>query len=246
MIDSSLLVIAAFLSSVLTAVLGLGGGMLLISIMSVFLPPVAVVPVHGVVQFASNASRGAFSPKGIKRDILWPFLIGCLIGTLVGSQVVLKVPTEFLPIPLGLFILLMTWLPQIKKQLWFPGKFLSLGFVQAFLTLFVGATGPLNLPFLMRAGLTRDQLVVTAAALMTIVHLVKIITLGLLGFAFGPHLPLMALMIAAVISGSYAGTKLRHKIPEELFRKGFKLLITLLAIRMILKPLLLRWSVAFS
>ena len=207
--DSFLLVVAAFLSSSLTTVLGLGGGMLLISIMSVFLPPAAIVPVHGVVQFASNASRGAFSAKDIRRDILWPFLIGCLIGTLAGSRVVLKVPTEFLPMPLGTFILTMTWLPQINKKLWFPDRFLSLGFVQAFLTLFVGASGPLNMPFLIRAGLSRDQLLVTGAAFMTIVHLVKIITFGLLGFAFGPYLFLMLLMILAVISGSYAGTRFR-------------------------------------
>jgi uncharacterized membrane protein YfcA len=131
----------------------------------------------------------------------------------------------------------MTWLPQIKKKLWFPGRFLSLGFVQAFLTLFVGATGPLNMPFLIRAGLSRDQLVVTGAAFMTIVHLVKIITFGLLGFAFGPYLFLMLLMILAVISGSYAGTRLRHKVPEQLFLMTFKLLITVLAIRMIIKAL---------
>ena len=235
--DSLFLVVAAFLSSSLTAVLGLGGGMLLISIMSVFLPPAAIVPVHGVVQFASNASRGAFSAKDIRRDTLWPFLVGCLIGTLAGSRVVLKVPPEVLPLPLGVFILTMTWLPQIKKKLWFPGRFLSLGFVQAFLTLFVGATGPLNMPFLIRAGLSRDQLVVTGAAFMTIVHLVKIITFGLLGFAFGPYLFLMLLMILAVISGSYAGTRLRHKVPEQLFLMTFKLLITVLAIRMIIKAL---------
>ena len=235
--DSLLLVIAAFLSSSLTAVLGLGGGMLLISVMSVFLPAAAIVPVHGVVQFASNASRGAFSPQEIRRDILWPFLIGCLIGALAGSRIVLRVPTELLPLPLGVFILTMTWLPQIKKNLWFPGRFLSLGFVQAFLTLFVGATGPLNMPFLIRAGLSRDQLVVTGAAFMTIVHLVKIITFGLLGFAFGPYLALMLLMIIAVISGSYVGTRLRHKVPEQLFLLAFKLLITLLAMRMIIRAL---------
>ncbi len=233
--DNVLLVVAAFLSSTLTAVLGLGGGMLLISIMSVFLPPVAVVPVHGMVQFASNASRGAFSPKDIRRKILWPFLAGCLLGTLAGSQLVFKVPADLLPVPLGLFILIMTWLPQIKKKLWFPGRFLSLGFVQAFLTLFVGATGPLNMPFLIRAGLSRDQLVATGAAFMTIVHLVKIVTFGLLGFAFAPYLFLMLMMVVAVISGSYAGTRLRHKVPEQLFLKVFKLLITLLALRMIIK-----------
>ncbi len=237
MIDNSLLIIAAFLSSSLTAVLGLGGGMLLIAIMPLFLPPAAVVPIHGVVQFASNASRGAFSTHTIRRDLLWPFLLGCLLGSLAGSQIVLKVPSRFLPIPLGLFILCMTWLPQIKKRLWFPGKFLSLGFVQAFLTLFVGATGPLNLPFLMRADLKKDQLVATSAAFMTIVHLLKIITFGLLGFAFGPYLLLMVMMILAVVSGSFAGTKFRHKVPEELFRKDFKVLLTLLALRMIAKPL---------
>ena len=235
--DNLLLVIAAFLSSSLTAVLGLGGGRLLLSVMSVFLPAAAIVPVHGVGPVASNASRGAFSPQEIRRDILWPFLVGCLIGTLAGSRIVLNVPTDLLPLPLGIFILTMTWLPQIKQNLWFPGRFLSLGFVQAFLTLFVGATGPLNMPFLIRAGLSRDQLVVTGAAFMTIVHLVKIITFGLLGFAFGPYLGLMLTMILAVISGSYVGTRLRHKVPEQLFLMAFKLLITLLAMRMIIKAL---------
>jgi len=238
MTEQLLLVFAAFFSSSLTAVLGLGGGMLLISVMSVFLPPAAIVPVHGVVQFASNASRGAFSPREIRRDILWPFLAGCLIGAMAGSRLVLKVPSEFLLLPLGVFILVMTWMPQIKTRLWFPGRFWSLGFVQAFLTLFVGATGPLNMPFLLRAGLTRDQLVVTAAAFMTVVHLVKIVTFGLLGFAFGPYALLMLLMVVAVISGSWAGTRLRHKVPEQLFVRVFKGLISLLALRMILRALL--------
>ena len=79
---------------------------------------------------------------------------------------------------------------------------------------------------------------VTAAAFMTIVHLIKIVTFGLLGFAFGPYLPLMTLMTLAVISGSYAGTRLRHRVPEQLFLKAFKLLITLLAMRMIIRALL--------
>lgn len=42
-------------------------------------------------------------------------------------------------------------------------------------------------------------------------------------------------MVVAVVTGSYAGTKLRQKIPEQLFLVAFKVLITLLAIRMIIK-----------
>ena len=56
-----ILAVAAFLTATVSGVIGFGGGMLLIAIMPMFLPPLAVVPVHGVVQLASNASRMAFS-----------------------------------------------------------------------------------------------------------------------------------------------------------------------------------------
>ena len=131
----------------------------------------------------------------------------------------------------------MTWLPQWKKRFRLPGRFFGLGFVQAVLTLFVGATGPLNMPILLREGLSKDQIVVTASALMTIVHLAKILTFGVLGFAFGSYLTLMMGMVGAVIAGSYVGTKLRARVSEELFKNVFKILITALALRMIIKAL---------
>ncbi|SHI49080.1 Uncharacterized membrane protein YfcA [Malonomonas rubra DSM 5091] len=235
---TAFLITAAFFSSTLTAVLGVGGGMLLISVMAVALPPAAIVPVHGVAQLASNASRGIFALKEISWQIVWPFLCGCVLGSLLGSDLFIRFPSEFLPVPLGTFILIMTWWPQWKQKFRLPGRFFGLGFVQAVLTLFVGATGPLNMPILLREGLSKDQIVVTASALMTIVHLAKIITFGFIGFAFSSYLPLMAGMVVAVIAGSFAGTKLRAKVPEERFKKLFKLLITVLALRMIIRALL--------
>ena len=226
------------MSSTLTAVLGVGGGMLLISVMTVAMPPAAIVPIHGVAQLASNASRGIFALKEISWRIVWPFLCGCLLGSLIGSNLLIRFPSEFLPIPLGIFILVMTWLPQWKKNFRLPGRFFSLGLVQAVLTLFVGATGPLNMPILLREGLSKDRIVVTASALMTIVHLVKILTFGILGFAFSNYLPLMTGMVIAVIAGSFVGTKLRARVPEQLFKNIFKWLLTILALRMIFRALL--------
>lgn len=235
--DTAFLIVAAFFSSTLTAVLGAGGGMLLISVMAISMPPAAIVPVHGVAQLASNVSRGLFALKDISWQIFRPFLIGCLLGSVVGSNLLIRFPSHFLPIPLGIFILLLTWLPQIKQKFWLPGRFFSLGLVQAILTLFVGATGPLNMPFLLREGLSKDQLVVTGSAMMTLVHLIKILTFGFLGFTFSAYLPLMIGMVVAVVAGSFAGTKLRVYVPEMLFKKIFKLLITFLALRMIIKAL---------
>ncbi len=232
------LIFMAFISATLTAVIGLGGGMLLLAVMPVSLPSLAVVPVHGVVQLSSNASRSLFGGREVAWALLPPFVVGVAIGGLLGSRVVLAVPPDYLPIPLGCFILLMTWLPKLKEQFKLPGKFVSLGIAQGLLTLFVGATGPLNMPVLLRHGLSGGQAVATHALLMTIVHAVKVLTFGLLGFAFTAYLPLMIGMIVAVTAGSWVGTKLRNRVPEELLKQVLKWLITLFAVKMLLPALL--------
>lgn len=229
------LLVMAFLSSTLTAAVGLGGGMLLLAVMPVVLPPVAVVPLHGVVQLSSNASRSLFGSREVVWSILPAFVFGVILGGVSGSQLVQAIPAQYLPIPLGLFILLLTWLPNLKEQLRLPGKFIGLGLAQGLLALLLGATGPLNMPVLLRQGYTGGQVISTHALLMTIVHLMKVVAFGLLGFAFAEHLSLMGGMIMAVTAGSFVGTKLRNRLPELLLKCILKGLVTLFALRMIVQ-----------
>ncbi len=228
-----LLVLVAFFTSTLTAIVGLGGGLLLLAVMVVVLPPIAVIPVHGMVQLCSNLTRAWFGRTELICGLLIPFASGVALGGICGLPVLQSFPAAILPIPLGLFILLLTWLPQTPATLKLPGKFFTLGLVNGFITLFVGATGPLNMPVLLRHGLTGNQAVATMAALMTIVHLVKIAIFGLLGFAFASYLPLIAGMVLSVTAGSWFGTRIRRRAPGELLRWVIKLLLTMLALRMI-------------
>ncbi|NIO16546.1 MAG: TSUP family transporter [Deltaproteobacteria bacterium] len=236
--DILALIIVSFLSSTLTAIIGMGGGTLLISFMPLFLPPAALVPVHGVVQLASNASRALFGFRDIAWHVFMPFAAGALVGMAAGSRFVVRLPSRYILLALACFILLVTWLPRTWFDRPLPGKFLTLGVAQGFLTLIVGATGPLNPPFLLREGLKRDTIVVTQAVMMTALHAMKVVTFGLLGFLFNPYIVLMGGMVVAVSLGSYAGTRLRERLPEEFFRKLFKAVITLLALRMILSVLM--------
>lgn len=229
--------LAAFLSSAFTAVLGVGGGMLLIALMSVVMAPALVIPLHGVAQLASNVSRGWFGWREICWPLVWRFVVGGVMGALLGSQLLIRFPVIYLPIPIGVFILLMTWVPYIKQRLWLPGGFISLGCVQAILTLFVGASGPLNMPFLLRKNLRRDALVVTASALMTVVHLTKLVTFMSLGFDFSANGRLIVVLVVSVSVGSYLGTLWRHRLPEALFRLLLKWMLTVLAVRMIIVAL---------
>ncbi len=238
--SSAFLIIAAFFSSALTAVLGVGGGVLLISLMPGLLPIAAVVPVHGVVQLASNATRVAFGKRHAQWRLVAIYASGAALGAAVGSRVVVTVPLTALPVVLGLFILLVTWVPrrwltQRAGRARWVGRFATVGAVQTFISLFVGAAGPLITPVLLREGLSRDRIVVTHGAMMSVLHALKIMTFGLLGFAFAPYLPLMVGMVASVSAGSWVGTHLRPKIPEELFRRLLKVALTLLALRLILR-----------
>ena len=56
-----------------------------------------------------------------------------------------------------------------------------------------------------------------------------------LGFAVGPYLRLILGMMLSVTLGSYVGTRLRHRVPEQLFRRILRIVLTLLALRMILR-----------
>jgi uncharacterized membrane protein YfcA len=45
-------------------------------------------------------------------------------------------------------------------------------------------------------------------------------------------------MVAAGILGSWVGTRLRHRVPQRDFQRWFRILVTLLAARMIALPFL--------
>ena len=118
-----------------------------------------------------------------------------------------------------------------------PGHFAIFGALQTFLALFVGVAGPLSGAFLANTGLPKDRLVITHGTVMTVTHLCKILVFGFVGFSFAPYLPLIAGMIGAAALGSWCGTRLRDRVSENLFRKVFRIVISLLCLRMIVDAL---------
>jgi hypothetical protein len=49
--------VTAFFTAILSAVAGMAGGMTLLAVMLLFLPPLAAIPLHGAIQLAANSSR---------------------------------------------------------------------------------------------------------------------------------------------------------------------------------------------
>ena len=59
--------LAALVGSTITAVAGLGGGILLLSVLLQFLDPLEAIPVHAVIQLASNSFRAFI----LRHDVDW-------------------------------------------------------------------------------------------------------------------------------------------------------------------------------
>lgn len=224
---------ASFTGSFITASLGLGGGVLMLAVLALFISPAVLIPVHGAVQLGSNAGRTMLMWREVMRHLLPAFLLGSILGAAVGGQLVVTLPTALLQFILALFILYAVWSPKFSASQ--PGQktFFGVGAVAALATMFVGATGPLIAPFIAAAGTDRRQVVATHAIMMTAQHGLKLIAFGVLGFSFTLYLPLLAGLLAFGFAGTYAGKIMLHRLPERAFRIGLKTVLTLIALRLL-------------
>lgn len=234
MIIELLLGVLSFFTSFIAGVIGFGGGMLLIAVLPIFLAPNVVIPIHGITQIASNSSRVVFSFSHVKWSLLPKFLIGSVIGTLLFGFLLFNVPADYVPVAIGLYIILNLW---VSKFSMFVSKFESyylIGLVQTGLGLIVGATGPLSLSVLAKEMKSKDQIIATSSMFMTISHLAKVpVYLAITPFLKGSIL-LITSMVVGSIAGSFFATKLRLKANDEKLILAIKVLLSTLAIKMLL------------
>lgn len=227
------LVALSLFTSALSAGAGIGGGLVLLSAMASFLPPAVLIPTHGVVQLGSNAGRAALMRHHINRRILVPFVLGSVLGIVLGAKLFVALPAPVLKAVLGLFILAVVWLPKLKASHIPNRAFTLVGVVGSFCTMFVGATGPFVASFISPNRLDRHGVVATHAACMMVQHTLKVVAFGFLGFAFLPWLPLLAAMIGAGFLGTLLGRRLLDRLPHHIFAVAFKVILTVLALRLL-------------
>ena len=230
-----ILVAVAFLTATLSGILGMGGGVLLLSVMAIYFSPAVLIPFHGTVQLASNVSRLAVGWRAITWPILLPMLAGCGAGALAGSAAAISLPETGFQFAMGLFILVVTWAPQRKRPIRFPGKFFWVGAVSTALSFVVGATGVLTAPFFLNEGLTRESIVATRAGGQMATHLLKVGVFSALGFHLAEYWALVLGMVIAAALGSALGKVLLGRLSERVFLILFRGLITVLAGRMLVK-----------
>ncbi len=228
------LLATSFVASLLTAAMGLGGGLLMLAVMAGGLPAAALIPVHGVVQLGSNVGRAVLFRHHARRNIFVWFALGAAVGVSIGASVAVSLPRPTLQIAVAVFILFSTWAPKLGSRPVPEKGFLAVGAATAFISMFVGATGPFLAPFLTPERLgDRRATIGTLSTCMSLKHGLKVAAFAVTGFAYLPWLPLAAAMIATGFLGSLAGRAVVVRLPERAFRVAFRVFLTALALRIL-------------
>lgn len=234
MIDELILGLITFFTSTVAGIVGLGGGMMLIAILPSFLPLNALIPVHGLTQMSSNFSRAFFGYKDVKLETIPKFLFGSICGIGVFASILYFISLEYVPLFIGVYILLSLWSKKFNEKIKRYESYFLAGFFQTGLSIVVGATGPLTMTLLLKDYEDKNIVVATGAALMTITHTLKVFVFMFFGFVFFDYIGILVAMIIGAVAGSYAGTKLRNTIDGKKFVLLLKVLLSLLAIKLII------------
>ena len=230
LLDGGLLVMASLVTSFITAAFGIGGGVVLLVFLALVLPPVALIPVHGIVQLGSNAGRACIMLKEVMWRPILPFVVGAMIGAGLGGMVVVQLPPWVVQLALGVFIIWAVFakLPPIQQRYVLLG-----GVVSSFLTMFFGATGNFIAAMVKSMNLDPVPHVATHSLMMTFQHLVKVLIFGLIGFQFGPYMILIFGMVISGFIGTVIGSRFLTKAGGRYFKPVLNTILFLAAARLI-------------
>ena len=107
--------VAAFASAFFGVFAGAAGGVILLAAMALVVPAPVLVPVHTVVMLGAGATRTAIMWRYVMQKTLLPYLIGAAAGAALGAKVFVALPISLSLGILGLFILVVTWMPTLGR-----------------------------------------------------------------------------------------------------------------------------------
>ena len=224
MILTSLLVLlCGWLAATLSGVVGFGGALLLLPVLSFTVGGKSAVPILTVAQLLGNLSRASFG----RRDIRWRpallFSLGAVPASVIGSRLFVALPSALiLRLIGGLLLLVVAMRHTTMGRRTFPERWLCpAGGAVGFLSSIAGSAGPLGAAVFLGLHLAPPAYVATEAVTAVFMHLTKTLIYSRYS-AMSPHDLLRGLALgSAMVLGSWTGRKLTGRLPE----KGFGLLV---------------------
>ena len=252
----------------LAGLLGIGGGMTLVPLLTILFtrqgfPPehivhMAVATATATILFTSVASMREHQRH---RAILWPVVAalapGIIVGSLVGPQIVGGMSTAVLSAFFGVFVAaaatntLLDRKPKPTRELPGKGGLFAVGGGIGLVSSMVGAGGAfLSVPFMTACNIGIRNCVATSAALglpIAIAGTIGFVVAGLGAPGLPPHtigyvyVPALLAIVAASVLSAPIGARAAHRWPVQKLKRAFAILLYVLAAYMLAKSFQTGW-----
>lgn len=224
--------VGALATSALTAVLGFGGGVVLLALLLLVVEPVVAIPLHAAIQVWSNGTRVVIRRREVDWGITARSSLLLLPAGALAVPLAAAAPERALQALIAVAVLEATWVPErTDRALPAPSPlgWVGVGAVLGFLNPLVGATGPLAAPLFRAATRTRLAFVGTFAATQVSGHLAKVLLFGVAGLVPTGQLAAVPVGVAGVVAGTWAGSRALDAMGEARFRVVYLWAITAVA-----------------
>ncbi|NQZ00069.1 MAG: sulfite exporter TauE/SafE family protein [Bdellovibrionales bacterium] len=217
------LAIVTFITSLISGILGMAGGLILMGYLVWILPVASAAILHGIIQAGSNGSRAYL----LKDHILWAPVLRVTFGLLITFAVFSVLSTEL--DKAWVYVLLGSLPPlayvlksQVRLDILRPGHQILCGLSIGFLSFTAGISGPMIDVFFAHSSADRFEQVSTKATISLIGHAFKVVFFATL-FGSSIEIPseywaMLPLFIALSVLGSFLGKKVLQKIEDQRFR----------------------------
>ena len=223
-----------FLGGFSKGALGVGLPLIAVPILALSMPvasTVAIMTTPILLTNAHQALRGGLLPEVIRR--YGTVGIGMVIGTAIGSQILISLEEKTLYLIMGLLVLSLPAARllridrsiQPKTQRWLGPLFGLLGGTVGGIS---GFWGPIILVYLVALRMPKDLFAATVGFLFSIASIAMSVFLSSHGVMDSEHLGASALACIPVFAGIFLGQRLRNKISQVQFDRALSLTMTII------------------
>jgi uncharacterized protein len=212
---------SSLVTSFVSGILGMAGGMILMGILLALMPLPAAMMLHGVTQLASNLWRAVLWRNQVDWRVFRGYALGALVALAIFAMVRLVVGKPVALIAMGFTPFVTLWLPErLHLNVERRGHSFACGLVSSAISLTAGVSGPILDIFFVRSKMRRHAVVATKAMTQSFSHVLKIFYFGavvsLVGGRVDPWTGAMMVLLAV------AGTSLSRTVLERMDDASFR------------------------
>jgi len=225
----------------LSTISGGGGAMLQIPILNLLVGAQATAPIINLGAFISRPTRIIIFWKYIVWKVFWYYVPSAMIGAFLAAWAFSSIKIYWIQLLVGLFLISTLFQFKFGKQQrsfvvhdWY---FIPLGFFISIVGTFTGGMGPVLNPFLLNAGIDKENLVATKAAQSFFLGMAQVsgyVVFGLLDntlWIYG-----IALGIGAIF-GNLIGKRLLMRMSKLAFRRWLISIMVISGLLMVIRAI---------